>query len=260
MDVFVGSGAPLSKDGVNKTGGELGCSEAILWALLAVETAGCGYQKDRRPKILFERHIFHRLTEGRFDADDPDISAPTAGGYGAGGSHQYARLQAAMQVDEEAALSSASWGLGQILGINYQKAGFGSVREMVDAFVNDEDAQLAGMASFIRQSGLAGAIQQKRWKDYARVYNGANYAKNRYDEKLQLSCANYETHGCPDVDLRGAQVYLNYLGFDTGGIDGIKGSLTAAALKTFQKTSSLPVSGMVDESTLLSLRSSVAAS
>ena len=28
--------------------------------------------------------------------------------------------------------------------------------------------------------------------------------------------------GCPDLDVRAAQVWLTYLGYDTGGIDGIE--------------------------------------
>ncbi len=44
-----------------------------LWAVLSVETSGCGYLPDKRPKILFERRVFSRLTGHRFDADDPDM-------------------------------------------------------------------------------------------------------------------------------------------------------------------------------------------
>ncbi|MGG7377547.1 N-acetylmuramidase domain-containing protein, partial [Escherichia coli] len=42
-----------------------------MWAVIHVESSGAGYQADRRPKILFERHVFHRLTGGRFDAAHP---------------------------------------------------------------------------------------------------------------------------------------------------------------------------------------------
>lgn len=258
MDRFTGRGKPLSVAGIDETGKSIGAPAASLWALLAVETAGCGYLKDRRPKILFERHLFHRLTDGRYDAEDPDISAPTPGRYGAGGSHQYVRLQAAMQYDEDAALKSASWGLGQILGLNHGKVGFDTVAAMVDAFVASEDAQLAAMAGFIKAAGLGPAVAQKKWRDYARVYNGPDYAKNRYDERLQLQCAQYEARGCPDVALRAAQVMLGYLGHDTGGIDGIKGKLTTDALKAFQRSASLPANGAADDRTLDALDAAVA--
>src|SRR5262249_21522773 len=52
-----------------------------LWTVLNVETSGCGSLSDRRPQILYERHVFHRLTGGRFD--DGDLSDSASGGYGA---------------------------------------------------------------------------------------------------------------------------------------------------------------------------------
>ncbi|USI74739.1 N-acetylmuramidase domain-containing protein [Sphingomonas morindae] len=253
MDRFTGHGTPLGQAALDEACATIGATPASLWALLAVETAGAGFQPDRRPKILFERHIFHRLTGGRFDAHDPDVSAPTAGGYGAGGAHQYVRLQAALQLDEDAALASASWGLGQILGLNHAKAGFESAAAMVEAFVASEDAQLAGMARFIAASGLRAAVTAKRWADYARIYNGADYARNRYDERLQLACAQFEARGCPDVVLRAAQLWLSYRGAETGGIDGIKGRLTISALKAFQKSAGLPQTGAPDAATLAAL-------
>ena len=45
---------------------------------MAVETSGQGFLPNRRPQILFERHIFSTLTKRRFDASHPNISASTA--------------------------------------------------------------------------------------------------------------------------------------------------------------------------------------
>jgi hypothetical protein len=141
--------------------------------VLAVETSGCGFLSDRRSKLLFERHIFHRLTGGRFDAEDADVSQPTAGGYGPGGAHQYDRLAAAISLDRDAALQSASWGLGQIMGMNFQAAGFDSVEDMVAAMVESEDRQLLATAKFFkRQRGMADALKNHDWKAFARIYNG----------------------------------------------------------------------------------------
>ena len=257
MIEFTAAGTPVSGAGITAAARTIGCDAPSLWALLAVETAGCGYQVDRRPKILFERHIFHRLTNGRFDVAHPDISAAVPGGYGAGGAHQYARLHEAMELDENAALSSASWGLGQILGTNFRKAGFGNVADMVKAFVANEDNQLDGMVRFIAASGLARAVVDKHWAVYARGYNGADFARNRYDERLQAACAEFTARGTPNVVLRGCQVFLNYLGFSTGGIDGLKGKLTIAALKAFQKSAGMAETGNADDATFAALRRKV---
>ncbi|MBV9181216.1 MAG: DUF3380 domain-containing protein, partial [Acidobacteria bacterium] len=126
---FQGNAKPLSADGLAKAATTLGVYAAEIWTVLAVETCGCGYLPDRRPQILYERHIFHRLTGGKYD--DGDISDPNPGGYGPRGAPQYDRLAKAMQEDRNAALESTSWGIAQIMGMNYALAGFENVEAMV---------------------------------------------------------------------------------------------------------------------------------
>jgi hypothetical protein len=92
MSDFTGAGAPLSQNGVEAVASSVSVGLPELLAVLTVETSGCGFLADRRPKILFERHVFSRLTSHRFDADDPDVSQPSPGGYGPSGAHQYERL------------------------------------------------------------------------------------------------------------------------------------------------------------------------
>src|SRR5262245_27969231 len=99
---FQGNGPPLSSDGLAAVANNLSVSAPEIWTVMAVETSGCGYLPDRRPQILFERHIFHRLTGGQYD--DGDISDPTAGGYGPRGAAQYDRLARAIAKDRSAAL------------------------------------------------------------------------------------------------------------------------------------------------------------
>lgn len=253
MDGFTGSGTPISAPGLERALQALVSPPENLWAVLAVETSGCGFLADRRPKILFERHIFHRLTGGQYDADDPDVSAPTSGGYGAGGANQYFRLQAAISLDREAALKSASWGLGQIMGENFADAGFSDVEAMVDAFITSEDAQLQGMANFVVKSGMAKALAGKQWATFARLYNGPNYAANNYDGNLAVHCAHYETAGCPDVTVRACQAELNYRGFETGGIDGVAGKLSVQAAESFQEKNGIPETGALDDNLLIAL-------
>src|SRR2546429_7261866 len=115
---FQGAASALSGNGLAAIASSLGVFAPEIWTVVAVETFGCGYLPDRRPQILYERHIFHRLTHGRFD-DEGDISAPTPGGYGARGAHQYLRLAAAIEKERDAALQSTSWGIGQIMGANH---------------------------------------------------------------------------------------------------------------------------------------------
>ena len=104
--MFEGKGRPLTDDGLAQARRALGVDLATLWAVMTVETRGCGFLPSRRPVILFERHIFHRITDGRFDARAPDLSNPRAGGYGAGGEAQHERLARALALDRRAALES----------------------------------------------------------------------------------------------------------------------------------------------------------
>ena len=89
---FQGSALGLSAEGLARASSNLAVHVPEIWTVLAVETSGCGFLPDRRPQILYERHVFHRLTRGRFD--DRDISDPSPGGYGPRGTQQYDRLAA----------------------------------------------------------------------------------------------------------------------------------------------------------------------
>jgi hypothetical protein len=164
-----------------------------------------------------------RLTNHRYDADDPDVSQPTAGGYGPGGAYQYGRLLAAIQLDRAAALQSASWGLGQIMAENHAASGFAGVEDMVAAMMASEDQQLAAMAAYLRATEMAELLQRHDWSSFARLYNGPNYAAHNYDGLLQQFHARYSAGPLPDLRVRAAQVYLQYRGFLTGVIDGIPG-------------------------------------
>src|SRR5512144_179864 len=136
---FIGPGRPFTEKAVNDAAGLLGVDTHTILAITEVETAGCGFLADRRPEILFERHIFHRLTGGQFDVVCPGLSSPRSGGYRKGGTLQYQRLALAMRLDEEAALRSTSWGLGQIMGFNAGMVGYESARAMIADFLRGED-------------------------------------------------------------------------------------------------------------------------
>jgi hypothetical protein len=106
---FAGEARPLHREGLNGAAEHVGVDPAVLWSVVVVQTAGFGFLPDRRPSLLFERHIFSGRTERRFDANHPQISG-SAGGYGQPGAHQYERLEEAIACDRRAALESASLG------------------------------------------------------------------------------------------------------------------------------------------------------
>ncbi len=248
---FQSQGRPLSDEGMDQVCNILGIADPEVWAVLTVETRGFGFLQDRRPLILFERHIFHRLTNGRHDTGNADISNEKAGGY-VGGSGEYARLEKAMMLDRVSALQSASWGIGQVMGFNYKVAGFTALDIMVEDMVKDENAQLLAMANFIKGNNQAGALQRRNWVAFARGYNGPEFKKNDYDTRLAAAHAKFKTI-LPDLGLRAAQAALLYLGYDPGPIDGIRGRRTRSALMQFQERFGLPETGELDHETEIKL-------
>ena len=231
---FVGAASPLTKQGLVEAAAKVNADPVKLWVVVAVETSGQGFLPNRRPQILFERHIFSRLTKRRFDASHPDISASKPGGYGAGGNHQHDRLEKALAVHREAALQSASWGLGQILGSNWKSAGSRNVEDMVTAMKRGEDEQLMAMVHFLRSKDkLLKAFERADWAAFAREHNGPAYAKNQYDEKLAKTHTRFSKKGAPDLDIRAAQLLLLYHGFSPGTIDGVAGAKTKGAIAAF---------------------------
>ena len=249
---FQGNAFALSSDGLAAVSSNLGVHAPEIWTVLAVETSGCGFLPDRRPQILYERHIFHRLTQGRYD--DGDISDPQPGGYGARGAQQYDRLAKAIARDRISALASASWGIGQIMGENYQLAGFPDVEQMVAAMSESEDDQLTAMGTFLIKSRLHLPLQAHDWSSFARGYNGANYLINRYDVRLASEFQKYSAGAVPDVSVRAAQLYLTYLSLHPGPIDGVAGVETLAAFSQFATQNAFPNRGTLDADSMIQLR------
>lgn len=243
---FAGTGNPLTPEGLDEASNAAGVELPEIWAVVSVEAAGSGFLPDRRPKLLFERHIFHRLTSGRFDSEDADVSQPTAGGYGPGGAHQYERLAAAIQLDRSAALQSASWGMGQVMGMNFRTAGFGSVEDMVTEMVASENNQLLAVAKFMIANGLGGFLRNRDWVGFARRYNGPDFARNHYPELLEHFFDRYAAGHLPDLQVRTAQAYLSYKGFKPGSVDGLMGPSTERAIRQFQQSAGLEQTGTID--------------
>jgi N-acetylmuramidase/Putative peptidoglycan binding domain len=253
---FRGTARPLCADGFDAALGILDVPAAEAWTVMAVETNGCGFLPDRRPVILFERHIFHQKTGGAFDATHPTISAATPGGY-LGGSREYGRLAEAVALDRAAALQSASWGIGQIMGFNASGAGFSGTEEMVAAMMDGEDAQIAGMATFLRSVQLNVPLAAHDWVAFAKGYNGSDFAKNKYDQRLAAAYRQFDGGPLPDLLVREAQVLLLFVGIDPGGIDGIEGKRTRSAVVRFREQQGLPSSDQIDASLIAALTAAV---
>src|ERR1044072_6990086 len=162
----------------------LQCEVAAIKAVAEVESSGGGFLPDGRPKILFERHKFHKFTGGAFAAKHPDISRKSPGGYGAGGAHQWDRFNEAFALNPTAAIKSCSWGKFQTMGFNFELCGFATLEDFHAAMLKSEGEQLKAFCNFITSSKLAGALRNHKWATFASGYNGKNFRINKYDTKL----------------------------------------------------------------------------
>lgn len=191
---FKGKAKRLEDIDLPMVGREIGVGEDEIHAVLDVEAAGSGFDKQGRPKMLFEPHVFWRELGPGAKRD-----RAAAGGLayprwkpGAYPKDSYPRLIKAMAIDEEAALRSASWGLGQVMGFNAGAAGYPSAQAMVAHFIDDEEHHLRAMIRFIVTNKLDDELRRHDWKGFARGYNGPGFAKNGYDRKLAASFARWQ--------------------------------------------------------------------
>lgn len=179
----------ITKEGFIAAAALIGCEVEAVMAVAKVESSGAGFDPEGFPRTLFEGHWFHRYTNGKFGEKYPTLSYPkwTKQFYGKNWQEEKARLNQAIQLDRTSALLSSSWGMFQIMGFNFTKCGFKTVQQFVTAMCKSEDSQLAVFTSFINNSGLADELRDCRWADFARLYNGPEYALNKYDIKLKAA-------------------------------------------------------------------------
>lgn len=176
----------------------LGCETAAIRAVAEVEARGDGFFASGRPKILFEAHQFSKRTAHKYDRLHPGISSLTWNkSLYAGGEAEYDRLLRAMLLNRDAALASASWGRFQIMGFNHAAAGHATLAAFITAMFESDLAHLEAFAAFVKSSKLDDALKKKEWARFAKGYNGAEYAANAYDTKLETA---YKKYAPPPVD------------------------------------------------------------
>lgn len=272
---FKGAARRLDDIDIPRIGATIGVGEDEIHAFMDVEAAGAGFDSQGRPKMLFEPHVFWRnLPAGKRDAAvKAGLAYPTWGSKPYP-KDSYPRLKQAMAIDETAALKSASWGLGQILGENHEMVGYATVQSMVAAFMEDEEAHLEAIVAFLRKSGIADDLAAHRWSTVARVYNGPSYRKHNYDGRMAAAYARWQkikdtpwvpgAQPAPDtvmpvlrkgagwgkhVALRPyvvkAQNRLMVHGFDAGAFDGKFGEETEKAVKAFQRARRFTPDGVI---------------
>jgi hypothetical protein len=191
----------LSDNDIIEFSNQFNLEEAVVRAVIEVESSGSGFFSDGRAKILYEGHIFWRRLKGIninpeeiSNDSNQDILFPNwVNTFYLKGVNEYTRLERAKKLIPNnkrvstSALESASWGLFQILGSNAISMGYPSVEDFVEKMQTSEKEHLIAFGRFINKNRLLESLRKKDWQKFARGYNGPQYTKNRYDEKLQQS-------------------------------------------------------------------------
>lgn len=181
-------------------------NSASLRAVIEVECRGSGFIQNGsviEPVILYEPFWTYRLVK----AIDPKLaedlanklpelfmrSAPRV--YGKM-SEQHTKLQAACfalnpRGLRHIALKSCSWGMGQIMGFNFEAAGFTNFQTFINAMYANEFEQVKAMLSFIKHEGLIEKMNAQDWEGFAKRYNGPSFKRFSYDTKLKAAYLKY---------------------------------------------------------------------
>ena len=177
---------------------DLDVEPAALMAIVEVESGGRIFARvagRHEPLIRFEGHYFDRLlpASARERAVKSGLASPKAGKIDnpRRQSDRWKLLRRAMEINRTAALSSCSWGVGQVMGAHWKWLGFGSVDALVAMARSGLKGQIELMARYIDKAGLAKALQARDWATFARHYNGPAFAKHGYHTKMAAAYAKH---------------------------------------------------------------------
>ncbi|MEN0040411.1 MAG: N-acetylmuramidase domain-containing protein [Pseudomonadota bacterium] len=249
---------------ISEIADRLKCHPAALLSVVEVESGGRTGATVRgrfQPLIRFEGHYFDRFLKG--DALETARLAGLAdrkAGRIKNPRSQTARwdmLDRAIAIDRTAALSSCSWGVGQVMGSHWKWLGYGSVDALVAEARSGVAGQVELMVRYIERAKLVDALQTCDWHRFARIYNGPAYAKHGYHTRMAAAYRRWRRRlnrhdetardmlrfGDRGPRVRQLQDSLRNKGYLLAS-DGIFGLRTDKELRSFQRDNGLPITGM----------------
>lgn len=160
----------------------------VLKAIVEVESCGAGFypldsEYAGKCKVRFEADYFQKFASTRPFFLPPSLTVEASKNdskYNGRMAYEQAILQS-----PSSAIKATSFGIGQVMGFNYERAGYTSLIEFSNAMEESEANQLRAFVKFvISNPALLVAAQQRDFVTIARLYNGANYLLRGYDKKL----------------------------------------------------------------------------
>lgn len=280
---FKGRAKRLEDLDIPRIGSVIGVGEDEVHAFMEVEAANSGFDRQGRPKMLFEPHVFYRNLSGA-ERNRAEAAGVAYRGWKSGAypSDSYPKMEIAYAINPEAALKSASWGRTQVLGENHKIVGYATAHEMVQAFMDDEENHLEALIEFViannidddlrRLAALDRATVPSDCETIVRVYNGPGYREHNYHGRLAKAHNRWrridDTAWNPDgQDILYPELKIGHFGFvvehlqetlsekgyPVGAIDQDFGTGTRAAVLAFQADNGLATTGVVDQKTWAAL-------
>ncbi len=188
------TGKTLAKEQIVAIAQRFKIEPETIMAVLDVESSGRGFLASGKPIILFEAHWFGKFTDDIYNDTHPHISCRTwaeAKAQYIGDEGEWPRLEEARRLNAEAANKSASWGIGQVMGFNYDSCGYSDVFKFVADMEISEAKQVEAMIKFIESQKIIDELQRRDWAGFAYYYNGEGYKQNNYDGKLEQAYREY---------------------------------------------------------------------
>lgn len=191
----------LTEEDFREVAQELGVEVAAIKAVVDIEAGKAheGFYQLGKPIINFDLSMYNKfapkhgvsLAAARKQA--PVIfNRPNTSKYGSYQAAQYARLDAARAINEDAALESCFWGMFQIGGFNYKLCGCETVQEFVEKMSRSERDQLELFGALIKKCGMLEPLQKKQWLAFALKYNGPRAKSRGYHTRMAAAYARHK--------------------------------------------------------------------
>lgn len=200
----------LSEEDYIAVAKRLGIEVAAVKAVVEIEVGldQGGFVEPGMPIINFDLTQFRRLAARnkinltKYATSHAVVfNRPNIKKYGSQQLAQYARLNAASEIDRETAVYATYWGMFQIGGANWKLCGANSYEDFVDRMSRSERDQLELFAALIEKCGYTKFLRAHDWASFARRYNGPGYQRYKYDTRMASAYARYSSQptALPDV-------------------------------------------------------------